>query len=544
MDTPENLVEYEGGDVYANLEDRTITGLLIPYNEVGRTNIGRFQVEAGAIELPEDPIVIGLNIDHVRHEVRGRATRVWEEPHGVMATFQIGKGEAGDAALAEATSTEDGKRRRLSGEFGPAMIRAGKLVAGHAKLWGAALVERGAFPSAQVLASDTEETTPATEATTTEGATIVSTTVEAGATPTATEQPQVLATTPALAPTTTNPAPAGQTAPRVPDSQQVFAAISDLRSNPMNTDARQVLAALTDITISGTNNLPGGGAAIRENWVGQVYQGLDYQREYITLGTLGTAISAGGKKGYKINRGTSGSPLAGPQDGSWNGNKNEINSYNGFTAAVTSTLWRFAVGNDIAREFYDLPGGAAVVEAFIRLLVEDYMFSSDAEALSAIVTAGTANIVAADTAAYSTAYPDIVGQIIQGILAVKAKKTDGRRDVPTFAILNDSGYEALMYAAGGEENLPAFMRLAVSTSSNGAADGNVQLVVGDIGIDNTDAVLVGAKRGIEFDELPGGPLHVNALDLANGGIDRAVHGYVQKFVVRPEAFVLVGTADA
>lgn len=53
-----------------------------------------------------------------------------------------------------------------------------------------------------------------------------------------------------------------------------------------------------------------------------------------------------------------------------------------------------------------------------------------------------------------------------------------------------------------------------------------------------------SRRAIEFDELPGGPLQIDALELAKGGIDRAVHGYLQKFVVRPEAIVTVGVADA
>lgn len=536
MEQPDNLIEFEGGEVYANLEDRTITGLLIPYNEVGRTNVGRFQVEAGAVELPTDPVIVGINTDHVRHDVVGRATRVWEEPAGIMATFAIANTPEGDAALADATSP-DGKRRRLSGEFGPAVIRAGKLVAGHAKLWGAALVERGAFPSAMVLASDTEEQPPATTATITEGETTVSDITEAVAEPTTTAQETQVAAT--LAPTMT---PLAHSTSRQPGVQDVYAAISSLRTNPQDAGAHQVLAALTDIKISGTNNLPGGGTAIRENWLGEVYDGVEYQREYIILGTHGTDITAGGKSGYKVRRGTSGSPLAGPQDGTWAGNKTEINSYNGFTQGLSSDLWRFAVGNDIAQEFYHLPGGAAVVEAFIRLLVEDYLYSSDMVALSNIVlAAGTP--VAPATAKYATDYPEIVGQIIQGILAVKAKKANGRRDVPTFAILNDSGYESLMYAAGGEENLPAFMKLVVSTASNGTADGNVSITVGDIGIEDSDAVLVGGKRGIEFDELPGGPLQINALDIAKGGIDKAVHGYMQTFIPRSEAFVLIGTAD-
>jgi hypothetical protein len=370
----------------------------------------------------------------------------------------------------------------------------------------------------------------------------VTATATAGAPAPAAQPTQVLASVPPTlipgnAPTTTEARPI--------DLRQVFAALSDLKANPGHEEARQVLAALTNITMTGSNSLPATGV-LRENWLGELYQGIGYEREYITLGTLGTDIHAAGKKGFRTKRGTSGTPIAGPDGipnaGTWAGNKAEINSYNGFTQTAASTLLRFAVGNDIGREFYDLPGGAEVVEAFLKLLIEDYLYWSDTNALAAIVTAAGTPVAPA-TAKFSAAYPDAIGQVIQGILAVKAKKTDQRRDIPTFGILNAAAYEDIAYAAGGEENMPAFVSLALSTNSEGTADGSVQLVQGDIGIDDTPAVLVGAKRAIEFDELPGGPLHVDALHLANGGIDRAVHGYLQTFVPRTEAFVLIGTAD-
>jgi len=148
---PDQLIQFEGGDILANLEERTITGLLLPYNEIGSTNIGRFQVVAAAIPMPTDPSIIGLNIDHERSEPVGRAIKLWEQPQGIMATFKIADTPEGDAALLDAT-TPTGKRRKLSAEF-HAIIKAGKAIGG--RLWGAALVNQGAFPSAQVLAMDT-----------------------------------------------------------------------------------------------------------------------------------------------------------------------------------------------------------------------------------------------------------------------------------------------------------------------------------------------------------------------------------------------------
>lgn len=570
----QDIIEIEGGEVLASLEDRTITGLLVPYNEVGRTNVGMFEVQAGVLELPADPSVVTLNIDHDRYQPVGRATRVWEEPRGVMATFAIASTPAGDAALADARDP-NGKRRRLSGEFRTG-IKAGKATGG--PLAAGALVERGAFASAMVLAADTPEVAdPAPEEssssryvtrfTDADGvewerrseSTSTTTITKVGEAESPAEEqsnPEGESDVTATAIPATQ-IPGGTVTPRVPGNptaREVFASIAAFKANPSDTAARDVLAALADIKISGNGSLPTGAngtpSIIQPNWVGQLYQGVEYVREYITLGKVGTDISVEGKKGFTLHRraGTTGTTeldlLPANATATWAGNKAELSGYSGFTQTKQSSRRNFALGNDIAREWYDLPGGAEYVEAFLRLLIEHYYFWSDTYAAADWITAAGTPIAPA-TAEFSDKYPAAMGMIIQGILQVKKRKgASKRRDVPTFAILNEAAYTDLAYAAGGAENLPAFVEFRVSTDSEGTAD-RVQLVQGDTGIEDTPSVIVGARQAIEFDELPGaGPLQINALDLAHGGIDRAVHGYLQTFRVRDEAVVLVGTPDA
>lgn len=582
---PDKIITIQGGNVLATDAPRTVRGLLLPYNEAGRTNLGLLMVEAGTCEVPTDLAALNsFNLDHRAHDIVARATALDEQPDGVYASIQFNDTPEGHAAYADAIDP-NGKRRKLSAEFGPVkQIKNGKLVPGSAKLWGGALVEAGAYPSAMVLAADTPDgdgnafdTVPPDgtsddgahinvavdvlpldiTATTTAGDTatytpdaapapvnpegesnVTATATGAAAPATIPGAPQVLATaTPAGTPAVVTPRPV--------DLQQVFAAMAVVRQNPLDSEAAHALAALTDITVGGADALPGSGV-IQSTWLGQLYQGITYEREYITLGTLGTQITLGGKKGYRIHRGTSAAPIAGPDGipngGNWPGNKEDINSYNGFSQTAESFRRNFAVGDDIAREFYDLEGGAEVVEGFLKLLIEDYMFWSDEWARYDEVAAAGAPVA---PKVYPANYPAEVGMLIQGILAVKRRKADKRRDVPTFAIANELAYEALAYAAGGAENLPAFVSLAISTASEGTVDGNVQIVEGDTGIETTSSVVVGAKRGIEFDELPGaGPLQINALDIARGGIDKAVHGYLQTFPVRTEAFVHIGVADA
>ncbi|NLA36888.1 MAG: hypothetical protein GX868_14555, partial [Actinobacteria bacterium] len=102
------------GRVLASSKDRTITGLLVPYNELGRTNAGRMRVKAGAIRIPRDASIVTLNVEHDRFRPVGRAMKLWETSKGIMATFRIAKTKLGDQVLA---GIDDGTRRCLSGEF-------------------------------------------------------------------------------------------------------------------------------------------------------------------------------------------------------------------------------------------------------------------------------------------------------------------------------------------------------------------------------------------------------------------------------------------
>lgn len=570
-------IQIEGGEVLANLEERTLTGLLLPYGEEGRTNVGRFSVMAGDITIPSDPSVVSLNEDHDRFRPIGRATRLWETAAGIMATFAIGRTAAGDAALA------DGTRRSLSAEFKTG-IKNGRATGG--VLAAAAKVARGAFPSAQVLAADAEADDEATviepgqtatvaedhseavytdedgktyrrvyDSVTTEEATETGTQTTTTITTTEeqteadaeveTEQENEVSAT-AVPATARSGAPLATVNARQTDLQTVFAAFAAAKDGfkfggTAPEDATAVLAALSDITLTGPGSLPAGGDVLQENWVGQLYQGIPYERQYINLGTLGSGITAAGKKGYTLERGTAGAPVQ-HFDGSWAGNKTPIKSGVGFTASQVSELFRFAFGVDIAREFFDLPGGAEVVEAFLRLIVEDHLVWSDEIALDTWVQVAGAPIA-------PRVYPGVdghdyagsMGQLIQGVLAVKAKKADGRRDTPTFAIANELAYEEMIYTP--KDLVPEFVTFGANTSEGITADG-LRIVVGDTGIEDTPSVIVGSSKAVEFDELAGGPLHIDALDLARGGVDKAIHGYLQRFIVRPEAVVHIGVADA
>ncbi|MFJ2532785.1 hypothetical protein [Microbacterium maritypicum] len=565
-------IQIEGGEVLASLDDRTVTGLVVPYGEKGRTNVGLLEVEAGVIRIPADPGVVGMNVDHDRFDPRGYATRLWETTAGIMASLTFAKTPEGDAALADARNPQ-GKRRRLSGEYRTG-IKNGKATGG--TLTGVALVARGAFPSAMVLAADTPDavdeevvTDPADD----EGSEVVSSDRSVGvytdedgnkyrrvyeskttvtpitepAAEAAPDQEESEVTASAIVPATQRggapaaPAAAEHASPKGPTTAEVMAAFAAVRFPHLTgnavEDAEGVLAALNALT----TDLAEGGEVARPQWLGKLYQGIDYEREYIVLGTLGTDITLGGKQGWTIHRGTEEAPKNSLGE-EWAGNKTEIASGVGFTRGHKSSLLKWAFGADIAREFFDLPGAEEAIEAFFALVLEDHLIWSDQKALEVWRTVAGLPVEA-------EAYPDVeghdyptsLGMVIQGILAVKAKKKDKKRDKPTFIIANDIAFKELIYTP--KDLIPENVKFTASTDWQGTGDGLV-LVVGDTGVYSTPSVIVGSGKAVQFDELPGGPLKIDALDLAKGGIDRAIHGYLQVFIVRAEAVVHVGAADA
>jgi hypothetical protein len=573
----EDLIEYEGGEILANLDDRTITGLLVPFNELGQTNAGRFMVEAGALALPSDPSVIGLNTDHDRSQPVGRGTRVWQEAKGIFASFRIAETPEGDAALADATNP-NGKRRRLSGEFNTS-IKAGKAVPGSGRLWGAALVPMGAFPSAMVLAADSTtsshyeseftdengvtwrrvedtETTTSEDGNTSTTESTITTSIEDQTTDPATavpaDQEEETIVTASVQPTILAGAPIGQAPTDAPavDLREVFASMATIKSakgansDPLVTDAIAVLAELADITVEKAGGLTGANSGILQPaWVGKLWQGRRYQRKYLDLFThLYGGIQLGGRKGFKIDQG---SALV----TKWAGNKADIGSGTATTSLTSSSRQAYGFAADIAREWYDLEGGAEVLQAFFEGLVDSYAQVTDEDALrSAFLVASKAaaaldRLLAPDTfpSVDGHDYPEAMGQIVQGIEAVY-----DANDTASFAVVNPASWRQLLYTP--KDLVPEYIQFGIGagTGEADADSGKVKVVKAPDaffpGLDATKPqTLAGAKGAIEFREQGQTPIQLDALDIARGGVDKAVIGYLETFVVRPESVVLIGT---
>ncbi|SDO77668.1 hypothetical protein SAMN04487848_2056 [Microbacterium sp. ru370.1] len=568
--------------------DMTATGLLIPYGVQCRSNLGMFTFAQGDVVIPTDFTGMSLNEEHKRENVIGGFTNAWEQPEGTFATFKYADTPAGRQAYADGKS---GKRKHLSAEVANVRIRAGKALPGGV-LFAAAQVERPAFEGATLLAAEDtpsssewedpnasrdsryvtqftddsgvkwqriEETTTTTKLTKlddsdapedtdtdTENEPDKETTLNATATP----EPTLI----------TVPATFLGSAPRAKDGKMkaedidlgtVFASIAAIKNREPGAveDAVTLLAALADITY----NAPGGlttadSGVLQPAWVGKLWQGRRYQRKYIDLGThVFGGIQLGGRKGYTMT-------ADGELVQTWQGNKADMPTGGASTDTRKSSLRKYGWAADIAREWFDLEGGADVLEELFKLVADSYARVTDQDALRdlfAIASRGAGAALSrriapdslpAGTPANLAYYPAAV-QLIQAIEVV----TDAD-DTPTFAVVNPTSWKQLIYTP--KDLLPEYVELSVGVGTGEASitAGSGKVIVKKApqaffpGTKATDPqTIAGAKGGIEFREHGTTPISFDAIDIARGGVDRANVGYLETMNVREESFAFVGT---
>lgn len=565
----------DAGTLEFSGEDLTASGLLVPYGVKARSNIGEFEVEPGVFEIPEDTTGTTHNLDHEREKPVAAITRMWEQPQGVFASYKYANTPAGRTAYEDGKS---GKRRHLSVEAAGVLIRNGKAIAG--RIFGSAQVERPAFAGATLLAAeDTEigvdqdvaaegdpahlviaaEVLPEDVTVTADGesrtytpeAAPAEVNTEGGSTVTATATEPGQATAPAAVPSTLLATAPGGDVEQITKAYElgtIFASIAAVKNGaPDKRDAETLLAALSDIKVNATGGLTTAtSGVIQPAWVGKVWQGRSYARRFMDLVIHGFGINVSGRKGWKLDQGTG---LVKP----WAGNKAEIASGTGSTSVISATRRAYGWAADFAREFWDLQGGEEVVAAFVQGVVDSYAKITDLDALADILGAAsgavnqstgviTPNGSRIETPAtdYPEEYPDAMGIVIDAIDMV----TDADDD-PGFVLVNGAAWRQLRFTP--KDLVPEYVTFAVRGDGTGSGDAvTIKRAPDDAfataGFDNTaPAAVAGARNAIEFREQGETPINLEALDIAHGGIDKAVIGYLETFVVRPEALVALGT---
>lgn len=543
----------DAGTLTASEEERTVTGLLVPYGEECRSNLGRFTVDTGAFSLP-DPSVVGFNVEHVREDVIGRATDLRDTPEGIVATFSVAPGEDGDVALADIKA---GKRKHLSAEVANVAIKAGKAVGG--KLFGGALVEKPAFPSATLLAAavDTPEAvepvSPDDKDGVTETKTVVNsdgsqtittttTKTETAADGTVTETKTVSTETiakpadeqpavepkeePVGVPNTLTASKKGATEKKVGKSEFFTLLASADKGEVQGQDmiALSNLAkatgmfALSDVKYDGSGGITTG--IQLPEWIGEVWDGQSFTQRYLPLFDHADLTSLQ-YQGFQWD--------VKPQGGDWAGNKSNVPSNTPKLKAVTATAQRYAMAHDIARELQDLRvfGDSNFFDMYFQAGAEDYARWADGKVFSTLSTVAEAHV--ADNPAGLDIGP-AMSAIIDG-----ASELVGKNLVPQFAIVGTDYYKQIGKTTS--KDALAYLSAAIGIKGeDGSLDGFRLVPSSDVGA--TD-VYVGVSQALTVRELPGSPLRADALDIARGGIDHGLFGYLGVQVNRADALVKV-----
>ena len=551
-----------GGDLIATNEDRVVAGMLLPFNVEGSTNLGKFTVEPGVVEVPKDVSHLFVNEGHSQMDPRGRFLAAEETPEGITARFHIAETPQGDALLAEIQAKRElGKPMALSAEVKDVLIRGGKAISG--LLTGAAFVERGAFPGAALLAAAVDtpvdpnapadtvvvdgQELPAQSESTSSFTETSSTGADLATEETVVEEVEDLGDgtkriTKTVTTTTTITEP--QANPNTQENQMATQAAipnqllakstKDIGPSDVFDSIAKVmkgeevpgdlLAALNDIKTSGTGQLPTGGKAIQPAWLGELFAEKSYVRRYMPLIRQGD-ITAFDEAGFRISMGDE--PVK-----PWSGNKADMPTTSGTTSAVTSVFQRWGVANDIAREFYDIPAGRAVIEAYMRHLVNSYARVTDYWTLQQMIASAGTQV---DAETFPATYDAAIGKVVQAIDAVD--DTDAE---PTAVVVAADVWKALRYTP--KDLIPEYVSFSLNRSG-GTADGNVAVLKDKSGSLSAGQVLGISREAAHVNELPGAsPMTLDALDIARGGIDKAVLGYTQYLAEGSEALVLIGDA--
>lgn len=525
-------VQIESGLLTANVDERTISGLLVPFGEEGNTNLGKFTVEAGVLRLPRDATVVTLNTDHDRQEPVGRAAVLEEREDGIYATFNLADTEEAEAAL---LAVKDGSRGRLSVEAKGIVIRAGKAIAG--SIFGAALVARGAFPSATLLASDVGEVEEEDEPSVERGRDLA---VLEQAVRELTERLAALQTPEAKAeepetPTleneseespVTSPMP-GETlaAAAAPTKREVLSILEASRSNSISAEMQ---ARLDGQFVSGQNTLfaalndvkyDAAGSPVPYNpapmWIGELWSGLTYDQKFVPL--FGHADLTGKKiTGFRWN--------VKPSGATWTGNKTNVpsNTPSTTTFEVTAQLWAGGHDHAIEHRIFDSPG---YFESYYTQMIESYAAWVDAKVISEIL-AGASTIVADNPSGLSIGSG--MSALIDGAVQVINNNA-----TPSFAVLAPDLYKQIM-------KTPENATLGYLNAALGLREGQIDTFAfkSDASL-AAGSVLVGAREAATVYELPGTPVRVEAPDTIKGGIDTNVFGAAATVIHKADALVRV-----
>lgn len=514
------LYAAEAATVQTDTEARNMSGLLVPYGVVGYTSVGPVVVPGpGRIDIPEDLTRVKLVRDHPTVDAFGHMSAVRDTPDGLRGAFRVGRTPLGDQALLEASEhvrdafsvelthielTNSGElvRARLKAVATPivpawADARADGLAASHTPTHtkGSTMLTDEERARLQALLAK-----PAGDRTEEEASELRTLLAKAGEdageedTEEETSEESEEETAEVHASHRSTPARIRRQAPaRVParrrtrSLQDLYAAMANAyghRSNPA-----ELQAALSDIT--STANV----WTSQDEYGGLLWEGVEYQRQYVPLMLPGDLPS------YK---GTGWRWVVKPTVGDYAGDKAAVPSNAPTTEEVTWMAARLAGAHDLDRKFMDF-GDAEFIESYFQQMRESYAIQSDAKARLWIL----ANAVNAGAAGVGTTIWHAAAKSAQAVFDATGGLT------PDYILVNSTDTFALLDVPSSDMPSQEVLDMFGVTSDKFKVTPGVA----------AGTVVSGVRQAGRFRELSGSPIRVEALNIANGGVDGGVFGY-------------------
>ena len=267
-----NFIKFSTDIIAANSSKRELTGVIVPFNEVGHTNMGDVVFQQGSLKIGEG---IKLFTEHDMTRPIGKLSRYEETDKGIIGVFKIARTNSGDDALAEA---QEGLRTGFSvgAMIDDYVTKGEQVIVNEATL---KEVSHVTFPAFGEHAQITEVAASAEPSQPTESeATIVSNEV----TPEIVEEVAKAVEAPAVEAAERNVRPAIFTAPRSPIVSKGSYLEHSLRAALGNEESRQYVMA-ADTTTNNAGFIPTPQATEVINGIANADRGLI---DAISKGTL------------------------------------------------------------------------------------------------------------------------------------------------------------------------------------------------------------------------------------------------------------------
>jgi HK97 family phage prohead protease len=271
----DNFIKFSTDIIAANSSKRELTGVIVPFGQVGHTNMGDVVFSAGSLKIGEG---IKLFTEHDMTRPIGKLSRYEETDKGIIGVFKIARTNSGDDALAEA---QEGLRTGFSvgAMIDDYVTKGEQVIVNEATL---KEVSHVTFPAFGEHAQITEVAASAEPSQPTESEeTIVSNEV----TPEVVEEVAKAVEAPAVEAAERNVRPAIFTAPRSPIVSKGSYLEHSLRAALGNEESRQYVMA-ADTTTNNAGFIPTPQATEVINGIANADRGLI---DAISKGTLPTS---------------------------------------------------------------------------------------------------------------------------------------------------------------------------------------------------------------------------------------------------------------